>query len=105
MITVKQFIKIAHRLGFIVYQDKEFPDFYFIYYGNEINLSLLMGKLVKWDFHNDVTLFAPVKYNSIPPSTRRIESKYIDPVKFEKDLIEHCFIMKKYKFDYESIRH
>ena len=105
MITVNQFIKTAHRLGFIVYQDKTFPDFYYFYYGNEVNINLIMGKLVKWDFHNDVTLFTPVKYNSIPPSTRRITEKYLDLVKFEKDLIEHCFTMRKYKFEYEAKRH
>ena len=106
MITIEQFYRVCSRLGFKVFKDYPYNDFYKIFYDNKDEIGFSMARLIAFPGHgNDVTLFRPVRYSIISPSTCITDKKYSDINEFEKDLMENYFTFRKYLFEYNMKKH
>lgn len=106
MITVEQFCKVCTRLGFKVFKDNPFKDFYYCYYeNNKDKAGYSLARLIAFANGNDVTLFRPEHYSFLAPSTYSTEKTYSDINEFEKDLIENYFTLRKYWFEYNMREH
>lgn len=102
MITIPEFYRVCEKLGFRVYKDYPYDDFYKIYFNdNNKEIGYSMARLIKFHHGNEVVLFRPVNYSIIAPGTASDDKTYSDIKEFEKDLMENYFVMKKYWFDYK----
>ena len=58
MITLKQFYKVCNRLGFKVFKDYPYKDFYKVFYeDNKENINFTLARLIVFVTGNEVTLF------------------------------------------------
>ena len=106
MITVKQFCKVCTRLGFKVFKDYPYEDFYKIFYEDyKEDISFSLARLIVFGHGNEVTLFIPDYYSFLAPSTHASDKTYSDIKEFEKDLIENYFTLRKYWFEYNMREH
>lgn len=108
MITLKQFCKVCTRLGFKVFKDEPYEDFYYCFYeNNKDKAGNSMARLVDFGIGNDteVTVFKPEWYSFLAPSTCSIDKTYSDIKEFEKDLMENYFTLRKYWFKYNMREH
>lgn len=107
MITVKQFYKVCNRLGFKVFKDYPYKDFYKIFYeDNKDEISFSMARLIAFQgCGNEVILFRPVRYSVLSPGTSSTDKIYSDINEFEKDLMENYFTFRKYWFEYNLKEH
>lgn len=101
MITKEQFYKVCTRLGFKVFKDYPYKDFYKVFYeDNKEYISFSLARLIAFGHGNEVTLFKPVKYSFVEPCTCTTDKTYSDIKEFEKDLMENYFTLRKYWFEY-----
>lgn len=107
MITIEQFYKVCNRLGFKVFKDYPYKDFYKIFYeDNKDDIGFSMAHLIAFQGYGyEVTLFKPVHYSLLTPSTCITDKKYSDINEFEKDLMENYFTLRKYWFEYNMKEH
>lgn len=106
MITKEQFYKVCTRLGFKVFKDYPYKDFYNVFYeDNKENFNFTLARLVVFVSGNVVTLFKPVKYSFFAPCTCTTNITYSDIKEFEKDLMENYFTLRKYWFEYNMREH
>jgi hypothetical protein len=106
MITVEQFCKVCTRLGFKVFKDYPYKDFYKIFYEDyKEDISFSLARLIVFCHGNEVTLFIPEHYSFLAPSTHASDKTYSDIKEFEKDLMENYFTLRKYWFDYNMKAH
>lgn len=101
MITIEQFCKVCTRLGFKVFKDYPYKDFYKIFYNDvKENISFSLARLVVFGYGNEVTLFRPEWYSFLAPSTYSTDKTYTDIKEFEKDLMANYFKLRKYWLEY-----
>ena len=106
MITIKQFYRVCNRLGFKVFKDCPYKDFYKIYYEDKKeDIGYSMARLIAFGNRNEVTVFRPVNYSFLAPGTCSTEQTYSDINEFEKDLMENYFTLRKYWFEYNMREH
>lgn len=106
MITVEQFCKVCTRLGFKVYKDYPYKDFYNVFYNdNKEDINFTLARLIVFVSRNKVTLFRPKKYSFFVPCTFSTDKIYTDIKEFEKDLMENYFTLRKYWFEYNMRKH
>ena len=106
MITIPEFYRVCERLGFRVFKDYPYNDFYKIFYdNNNEDMGHSMARLIKFTHGNAVVLFKPINYSIIAPSTGSDDKTYSDIKEFEKALMDNYFEMKKYWFDYYMREH
>ena len=105
MITIKQFYTVCTRLGFKVFKDYPYKDFYKIYYEDKGDVGFTLARLIAFRAGNEVTLFRPERYSFLAPCTCIIDKTYSDINKFEKDLMENYFTLRKYWFEYNMRKH
>lgn len=106
MITLKQFYKVCNRLGFKVFKDYPYKDFYKIFYEDvKENINFTLARLIVFATGNEVTLFRPEHYSFLAPSTYSTDKNYSDIKEFEKDLMENYFTLRKYWFEYNMREH
>lgn len=106
MITIKQFYTVCTRLGFKVFKDYPYEDFYKIYYeDNKNDIGYSMARLIAFGNRNEVTVFIPVHYTLLAPGTCSIDKTYSDINEFEKDLMTNYFTLRKYWFEYNMKEH
>lgn len=101
MITKEQFYKVCTRLGFKVFKDYPYKNFYKVFYeDNKENINFTLARLIVFETGNELTLFKPVKYSFLAPCTCTTDITYSDIKEFEKDLMENYFTLRKYWFEY-----
>lgn len=107
MITKEQFYKVCTRLGFKVFKDYPYKDFYKVFYEDyKEDVNFTLARLIVFFCHwNEVTLFRPQKYSFLAPCTCTTEKTYFDIKEFEKDLMENYFTLRKYWFEYNMREH
>ena len=106
MITVEQFYTVCNRLGFKVFKDYPYKDFYKIFYeDNKEDINFTLARLIAFSAGNEVTVFRPVKYSFLAPCTCTEDKIYTDIKEFEKDLMENYFTLRKYWFEYNMREH
>ena len=106
MITIKQFYTVCTRLGFKVFKDYPYKDFYKIFYeDNKEEINFTLARLIAFSAGNEVTVFRPVKYSFLAPCTCTEDKIYTDIKEFEKDLMENYFTLRKYWFEYNMREH
>ena len=106
MITIKQFYTVCNRLGFKVFKDYPYEDFYKVYYENDKeDISFSLARLIAFAHGNEVTVFRPEHYSFLAPGTCSTEKTYSDINEFEKDLMENYFTLRKYWFEYNMREH
>ncbi len=106
MITIKQFYTVCNRLGFKVFKDYPYKDFYKIYYeDNKEDINFTLARLIVFNAGNKVTVFRPVKYSFLAPCTCTEDKIYTDIKEFEKDLMANYFTLRKYWFEYNMREH
>lgn len=106
MITVEQFCKVCTRLGFKVFKNYPYKDFYKVFYEDvKENINFTLARLIAFANGNEVTLFRPEHYSFLAPSTCSTDKTYSDIKEFEKDLMENYFTLRKYWFEYNMREH
>ena len=106
MITVEQFYRVCNRLGFKVFKDCPYKDFYYCYYeNNKDEAGNSMTRLVDFGDETEVTVFKPEWYSFLAPSTYSTDKNYSDIKEFEKDLMDSYFTLRKYWFKYNMREH
>lgn len=106
MITIKQFYEVCNRLGFKVFKDYPYEDFYKIYYEDvKEDISFSLARLIAFGNRNEVTVFRPEHFAFLAPCTCTTDKTYSDIKEFEKDLMENYFTLRKYWFEYNMREH
>ena len=105
MITIEQFYRVCNRLGFKVFKDFPYKDFYKIYYEDKNEIGCSLARLIAFEHGNEVTVFSPVHYSFLAPGTYITDKTYSDINEFEKDLMDSYFTLRKYWFEYIMKEH